>query len=76
MSVIIVKNGKQMTKKQSKFWIGNNMVTYLISQMLRAGYDVPEIARVAQLPEEDIKTRINQVIEKNLKDKTGNAMGH
>lgn len=76
MSVIIVKNGKQMTKKQSKFWIGNNMVTYLISQMLRAGYEVSEIARVAQLPEEDIKTRINQVIEKNLKDKTGNAMGH
>lgn len=76
MSVIIVKNGKQMTKKQSKFWIGNNMVTYLISQMLRAGYDVSEIARVAQLPEEDIKTRINQVIEKNLKDKTGNAMSH
>lgn len=75
MGIIIVKTRKgersEMTKKQSKGWIQNTCLTYLIGQMLKQGYSVAQIAKCANISQEKVQNRIDEVIKKNWTDKSG-----
>lgn len=75
MGFIVKKTSKkgdtELTKKQSKAWLRETCLTYLIGQMMKAGYSVPQIAKCANVTEEKVQKRISNVINKNWENKSG-----
>lgn len=66
------KNGDtELTKKQSKAWLRENCLTFLIGQMLKQKYSIAQIAICANISEEKVQKRINNVISKNWANKSG-----